>query len=215
MMGVICLVLGYSGSGKSSSLRNFEPGEIGIFNIAGKRLPFRKDLKPISKIKDRRIGYEDIKKSLKANKLKAYCCDDSNYLMAFENFSKAHQTGYGKFTDIAVNFEQLLETALDTDDDTIFYLFMHPETDETGRLKPKTVGKMIDNQLTIEGLVPITLYSYKDDSGFHFATESDGTTPVKSPPGMFDSAVIDNDLKLVDSAIREYWGMSPLDGSHE
>ena len=204
-MGVSVLILGYSGSGKSTSLRNFEEGEIGIFNVAGKPLPFRKKL-PVAN----RAGYSTIMQALPRGKMRAYVIDDANYLMAFQNFAMARQSGYGKFTEMAVNFEQLLEAANATDDDTIVYFMMHPDTDEAGRLKPKSIGKMLDNQLTIEGMFPIVLLSERDEQGFCFITQSDGTTPVKAPMGMFDQARIDNDLKAVDSTIREYWGMAPL-----
>lgn len=206
-MGVSVLILGYSGSGKSTSLRNFEEGEIGIFNVAGKPLPFRKKL-PVAN----RAGYSTIMQALPRGKMRAYVIDDANYLMAFQNFAMARQTGYGKFTEMAVNFEQLLEAANATDDDTIVYFMMHPDTDEAGRLKPKSIGKMLDNQLTIEGMFPIVLLSERDEQGFCFITQSDGTTPVKAPMGMFEQARIDNDLKAVDSTIREYWGMAPLTG---
>lgn len=204
-MGVSCLILGFSGSGKSTSLRNFERGEVGIFNTAGKPLPFRKKLD-----KADRCNYGIIRESLKSNSRNAYVIDDANYLMAFQNFALAKQTGYSKFTDMAVNFEQLLEAANATNDDTVVYFLMHPDYDDAGRMKAKTIGKMLDNQLTIEGMFPIVLLADRDDSGFHFITQSDGTNPVKAPMGMFDEPKIDNDLKAVDTAIREYWGMAPL-----
>lgn len=206
-MGVSVLILGHSGSGKSTSLRNFEEGEVGIFNVAGKPLPFRKRLPKID-----RAQYNQIHGSLAANKLRAYVIDDANYLMAFQNFALAKQSGYGKFTDMAVNFERVLEAANATNDDTITYVFMHPDYDEGGRMKPKSIGKMLDNQLTIEGMFPIVLLADNDDSGYHFVTKSDGTNPVKAPMGMFEDAVIDNDLKAVDCIIRDYWGMAPLAG---
>jgi len=206
-MGVSVLILGHSGSGKSTSLRNFEEGEIGIFNVAGKPLPFRKKLKKLDK-----CAYNQIHMSLAKNALRAYVIDDANYLMAFQNFRLAKQSGYGKFTDMAVNFEQLLEAANDTNEDTIVYFLMHPDYDEAGRMKAKTIGKMLDNQLTIEGMFPIVLLAESDDAGFHFVTKSDGSTPVKAPMGMFEEAKIDNDLKAVDAAIREYWQMKPLNG---
>lgn len=204
-MGVSCLILGHSGSGKSSSLRNFNEGEIGIFNVAGKPLPFRKKLTKLDK-----AAYNQIHQSLAKNAMRAYVVDDANYLMAFQNFRLAKQTGYGKFTDMAVNFELLLEEANGTNEDTIVYFFMHPDFDESGRMKAKTIGKMLDNQLTIEGMFPIVLLADRDDAGFHFYTQSDGTTPVKTPMGMFDEAIIDNDLRYVDAVIRDYWQMRPL-----
>ena len=204
-MGVSVLILGHSGSGKSTSLRNFEEGEVGIVNVAGKPLPFRKKLPMLNK-----AMYNQIHNSLAKNALRAYVIDDANYLMAFQNFRLAKQQGYGKFTDMAVNFEQLLEAANDTNDDTIVYFLAHPDYDEAGRMKFKTIGKMLDNQLTVEGMFPIVLLADSDDTGFHFITKSDGTTPVKAPMGMFDEQKIDNDLKAVDAAIREYWQMGPL-----
>lgn len=204
-MGVSVLVLGHSGSGKSTSLRNFDDGEIGIFNVAGKPLPFRKKLSKLD-----HAVYNQIHQVLARNKVRAYVVDDANYLMAFQNFRLAKQSGFGKFTDMAVNFEQLLEAANNTNEDTIVYFFMHPDYDDAGRMKAKTIGKMLDNQLTIEGMFPIVLLADRDDSGFYFATQSDGTTPVKTPMGMFDEARIDNDLKFVDATIRDYWGMRPL-----
>lgn len=206
-MGVSVLVLGHSGSGKSTSLRNFEEGEIGIFNVAGKPLPFRKKLSSVGKTQS---TYQTIRQTLACNKSKAYVIDDANYLMAFQNFNKAKEIGYGKFTDMALEFEKLLEMANSTDEDTIVYFMMHPEYDEGGRLKPKTIGKMLDSQLCVEGMFPIVLRAFKDDSGYHFATQSDGNDPVKTPMGMFDEQIIDNDLKFVDNAIREYWGMKPI-----
>lgn len=204
-MGVSVLVLGHSGTGKSTSLRNFKQGEIGIFNVAGKPLPFRGKMSKVD-----HPTYAQMKQSLKANKLKAYVVDDANYLMAFQSFAKANEKGYDKFTSMAVDFEQLLEAANNTNDDTIVYFFMHPDYDDAGRLKPKTIGKMLDNQLCIEGMFPIVLITERDDTGYHFITQTDGSTPAKSPMGMFDELVIDNDLKEVDSTIRAYWNMKPI-----
>lgn len=203
-MGVSVLIIGRSGSGKSTSLRNFEPNEVGVFDVAGKPLPFRKRLNVVHK-----AGYNVIHQALKKNKLRAYVVDDANYLMAFQNFALANQTGYGKFTTMAVNFEQLLESANSTNEDTITYFLMHPEYDEQGRMKPKTIGKMLDNQLCIEGMFPIVLVAERMEDGYRFITQSDGQTCAKSPIGLFDSSTIDNDLKSVDSAIRDYWGMRP------
>lgn len=204
-MGVSVLILGHSGSGKSTSLRNFEDGEVGIFNVAGKPLPFRKALPKVDG-----PTYGQIMQSLDANRLRAYVIDDANYLMAFQNFAMARQPGYGKFTEMAVNFEQLLEAANRTSPDTAVYFMMHPDYDEAGRMKAKTIGKMLDNQLTVEGMFPIVLMTECGQSGHVFVTASDGTNPVKAPMGMFPEPSMENDLKAVDGIIREYWGMAPL-----
>lgn len=204
-MGVSVLILGHSGSGKSTSLRNFESGEIGIFNPARKPLPFPKKLQ-VANTKE----YDSINGSLHGNRLNAYVIDDANYLMAFENFAKVDERGYDKFTKMAFNFEQLLESASQTNDDTIVYFLMHPEYDETGRLKPKTIGKMLDQQLNVEGMFPIVLMAEHNEAGYGFVTADSGNGPVKAPMGMFPESFMDNDLKKVDSIIREYWGMAPL-----
>lgn len=204
-MGVSVLVLGASGSGKSTSLRNFEPGEVAVFDVAGKPLPFRKRLDVAH-----RPSYGVIMKKLKENSRRAYVIDDANYLMAFQNFALASVKGYDKFTTMAVNFEQLLEASNATDEDTVTYYLMHPEYDVDGRMKPKSIGKMLDSQLCIEGMFPIVLVAQRMEDGYRFVTQTDGNTPAKTPMGMFPDVIIDNDLKMVDSAIREYWGMRPL-----
>lgn len=199
-MGISVLVLGESGSGKSTSLRNFEPDEVGIFNVAGKPLPFRKKLPKVDN-----SGYGTILKILKDPKLKKYVIDDSQYLMAFESFDHAKETGYGKFTNMALNFRNLIDFVIrHTPDDVIVYFLHHTEKGEDGRIKAKTLGKMLDNQLTVEGLFSIVLLCQVEGSEHYFITNSDGSNPAKSPMEMFDLR-IPNDLKFVDSKIREYW----------
>ncbi|MBR5635570.1 MAG: hypothetical protein IKW81_01400 [Pseudobutyrivibrio sp.] len=199
-MGVPVLVLGASGSGKSTSLRNFEQEEIRILNVAGKPLPFRKKL-----LKADNPTYEQIAAVLKKNEVKAYAIDDSQYLMAFESFAHAKDTGYGKFTNMALNFKALIDCAIkNTSPDTIIYFLHHTELAEDGRLKAKTLGKMLDNQLTVEGLFSIVLLCQVEGSEHYFITNSDGSNPAKSPMEMFEMK-IPNDLKMVDTTIREYY----------
>ncbi len=199
-MGIPVMVLGESGSGKSTSLRNFEADEVGIFNVAGKPLPFRKKLKKADNAR-----YETIIKTLSNPKLKTYVIDDSQYLMAFEAFDRAKETGYGKFTDMALNFRNLIDFIVrKTPEDIIVYFLHHVETTDQGRMKAKTQGKMLDNQLTLEGLFSIVLLCVAEGLEHYFLTNSDGTNPAKSPMEMLDLKM-DNDLKLVDQKIREYW----------
>lgn len=182
-------------------MRNFEPGEIGIFNVAGKPLPFRKKL-PLAN----NARYDTIIKTLSAPKLKTYVIDDSQYLMAFEMFDRANERGYDKFTNMAVNFRNLINFIVTrTPDDVIVYFMHHTELADDGKLKAKTVGKMLDNQLTVEGLFSIVLLCKAEGSEHYFLTNNDGSSPAKSPMEMFD-LMIDNDLKLVDKTIREYYG---------
>ena len=202
-MGIPVMILGPSGSGKSTSLRNFSPEEVGIFNVAGKPLPFRKQLP-----KKDNATYTTIFKGLINPKLKRYVIDDSQYLMCFEAFAKAKETGYGKFTDMALNFYNLVQFVIQQlPSDVVVYFLHHTETDEFGKVKAKTLGKMLDNQLTIEGLFSIVLLCTVEGSEHLFITNSDGNNPAKSPMEMFDMR-IENDLKMVDDTIREYYNLN-------
>ena len=202
-MGIPVLVLGDSGSGKSTSMRNFSEDEVGIFNVASKPLPFRKNMKKVDG-----ATYQKIFKGLSAPKLKTYVIDDSQYLMAFEMFSKAKETGYGKFTDMALNFYNLVQFVIQqTPPDVIVFFLHHVQKSDYG-IKAKTVGKMLDDQLTLEGLFSIVLMAKCDSGRYYFQTHNGGYDTVKSPMGMFETDEIDNDLKLVDQTIREYWGLN-------
>jgi len=210
VIGNLVMILGKSGSGKSASLRNFGQGEVGVFSVAGKRLPFRSKIQVVSY----GVSYGMIMKTLKANKSRAYVIDDAGYLLQFANFARAKETGFAKFTDIALEFERLLSTAIKTNDDTNVYFLMHPDTDDMGREKPKTIGKMLDERLCVEGLFPIVIdckvQTGEDGRPCHvFVTENDGMNLAKAPMGMFEP-VMDNDLKAVDSTIRDYYEMAPI-----
>ena len=201
-MGIPVLVLGASGSGKSAALRNFETEEVGIYNVASKPLPFRKQMMVVN-----HANYDRIKAGLKSNKLKCYVIDDSQYLMAFGLFARAKEVGYQKFTDCALDFYNLVQTVInDTSKDTVVYFLHHVDLDDSGHVKAKTSGKMLDNQLTLEGLFSIVLLCETDGKKHWFTTQSDGFTTAKSPMGLFPLE-IDNDLKFVDQSIREYYGM--------
>lgn len=204
-MGIACLVLGKSGSGKSASMRNFNKDDVRILNVASKPLPFRN---VNNLMKADKATYGMIKGALKSGQSLSYVIDDAQYLMAFESFEKSNITGYGKFTDMAKNFEEMLRFIQeDTSPDTVVYVLQHVDTDENGNVKAKTLGKMLDQQLDIHGLFTICLMSVANEKGYHFVTQSDGTNPCKSPMGMFENNEIDNDLKIVDDAIREYYGL--------
>lgn len=202
-MGVPVLILGASGSGKSCSLRNFEPSEVGIFNVAGKPLPFRKHLTVADN-----ASYDLIRKALKKNALRRYVIDDSQYLMAFYMFDHAKEVGYAKFTNCALDFRNLIDFIVrGTSPDTLVYLLHHIDRDDQGYIKAKTQGKMLENQLCLEGLFSIVLLCETDGKTHWFCTQSDGFTPAKSPMDMFPEK-IDNDLKMVDNTIRDYYGFT-------
>ena len=216
-MGNVIGVEAESGMGKSYALRNFEPNEVAVYNVSGKPLPFKKKLSMV-KTSDMKWIANDIRR----NSMNCYVIDDAGLAMAFYLFGKVNETGYGKFTQVAKDFYDLVQTAIrETSDDTNIYFLMHTErSDDGNRIKMKTAGKMIDNQLTLESLFSIVLYGVTDGKRHYFVTQSDGVTTAKSPVGMFPLE-IDNDLKAVDTAIREYYGMAKIgtpekkkDGKH-
>jgi hypothetical protein len=202
-MGVPVLVMGESGSGKTFSIRNFKPDEVGIFSVEKGRLPFKGDFKV-----KKRATYKDISGVFKDPKLKRYVIDDAQYLMVNELFDRAKEVGYQKYTDLAISFRNLIHGInYSLPDDVIVYILHHTETDSnTGKVKAKTVGKMIDQYLTLEGCFDIVLLAETDGKEHYFITQSDGNTTAKSPYGMFPEK-IDNDLQKVDAAIRDFWGL--------
>ena len=194
------MILGATGSGKTYSIKNFDVDEVGIFSVEKGRLPFKKKFKVAKNAK-----YQTIFQVLSDPKLKTYVIDDSQYLLVNEMFDRAKDTGYGKFTDMALNFRNLIHYINQkVPDDVIVYFLHHTEKTEDGRIKAKTVGRMLDEKLTVEGCFDIVLLTSVQGQEHYFITQSDGYTTAKSPEGMFEPQ-IPNDLKAVDDAIRLYW----------
>ena len=136
--------------------------------------------------------------------------DDAQYLMAFEYMERAKEVGFTKFNDIGQNFFYLVKTAISLPDNKIVYFLMHIERTDAGTEKAKTIGQIIDNKITLEGLFTIVLKTVVQVSGkgkreYFFSTENNGADTVKSPMGMFEGSLIDNDLKLVDDTIRRFY----------
>ena len=204
-MGIPVLILGESGSGKTFSIRNFKPDEVGIFSVEKGRLPFRGDFKV-----KKNATYKDIMRAVEKPSLKRYVIDDSQYLLVNEFFDRAKETGYQKFTDMALNFRNLIhDINQKAPDDVVFYFLHHTEYDtQSCKVKAKTVGKMLDQYLTLEGCFDIVLLCQTDGNEHYFVTQSDGYTTAKSPADMFGGVLkIGNDLKVVDDAIRLYWSL--------
>lgn len=214
-MAIPVLVIGRSGSGKTYSLKNFQADEVGVISVEKGRLPFKTDIKAIKVPKDPTNGeardaagvnaakYAWITKAIKAAKVPAVVIDDSQYLLLNELFDRVNERGYDKFTFMAVHFRDLIHAINEMEDDNkIVYFLHHSEVDADGREKVKTVGKMLDDKLVVEGLFDIVLYC----QDHKFFTQSNGQSTAKTPEDMFELE-IPNDLKMVDTTIREYYGM--------
>lgn len=213
-MGAIpVFVIGRSGSGKTYSLKNFNANEVGVISVEKGRLPFKTDIKTVRIPKDFTVNtsaqlnaakYAWIEMIISKSKAKSIIIDDSQYLLVNELFDRSKEKGYDKFTDIAVNFRNLVHFVNDLpDDDKIVYFLHHSEADSDGREKAKTIGRMLDEKLTLEGCFDIVLYC----QDHKFYTQGVGMSTAKTPEGMFDADEIPNDLKAVDIAIREYYGL--------
>ncbi|MCQ2125124.1 MAG: ATP-binding protein [Fibrobacter sp.] len=196
------MVYGESGTGKSTSLRNFQPGECSVINVSKKPLPFRNQL-PVAKTDD----YKVITDLLQKSKSKSLVIDDATYLMTNEFMRTAKVTGFQKFTDMAKNFFDMIQTAINLPDDKIVYIMGHVERDQFGNESFKSIGKLLSEKVTLEGLFTIVLKTVVKDGRYQFATQTNGMDTVKSPMGMFEQTLIDNDLKAVDQQIRSYYGI--------
>ena len=201
-MSILCMVYGQSGTGKSTSLRNINPDEVAVNNVSGKPLPFRTKLKTYNT-----DDYNKILNALSKTERKSIVIDDATYLMVGEFMRNAKVAGFQKYTDMAVSFNNLIEFASKLPDDVIVYFMGHSEQADDGREHFKTIGKMLDNYVTVEGKFTIVLKTVVQDGRYMFSTQNNGQDTVKSPLGLFDNLLIDNDLKFVDEKIREYWNI--------
>ena len=202
-MGMPVLVMGESGTGKTYSIKGFKKGEALVFSVEKGRLPFKTDIEIV-----KRAGYAEIGMEFKNPSYKTYIIDDSQYLLVNEMFDRAKETGYQKWTDIAKRFRDVIHYINSKmPDDVIVYFLHHTEYDSnSGRTKAKTVGKLLDNQLTVEGCFDVVLMTQIENGEHYFITQSDGFSTCKSPEDMFEQK-IPNNLKAVDDAIRAYYGI--------
>ena len=201
------LIMGGSGTGKSTSLRNLPADETAIINVTNKAMPFRN--KNGIKIVNCN-NYEQMIKAILSTKKRIIVVDDSSYMMTFENFDKATNKGYDKFTNMAVNYYNLITTPQHCDGEKIIYFICHEELDENLVAHPKTIGKMLSQQLVIEGLFTVVLRSLLKNGEYVFQTHNDGTSVCKSPIDMFQEDFIPNDLLEVDKILREYYEFKPI-----
>lgn len=212
MAQVIC-VLGSSGSGKSTSLRNFKKGEVIVFEVAGKPLPFKNDFGNFVKYNndEKNISYDSILNGfskLNDKTPKTIVIDDSQYLMAFENFDNVKNKSFDKYVQMALNFQNLIRQASLLPDDINVYFLHHTSKDDDGFQHMKTLGKMLDNQLTVDGLFTTIIVATRKDKKYVFQVhDEDGLSTCKTPLGLYDENTIyvENDLKAFDTNLREFY----------
>jgi len=219
------LIIGQSGTGKSTSLETLDPKETFIINPAKKPLPFKgfktkytawSTSNPTGNLLNNDSPVTIMQTlefiTTKRPEIKTIIVDDANYIMAFEYIKRAKETGYQKFTDIGTNFSNIITKGTSLRSDINFIVIMHPETETDAfgnkQVKAKSVGKLVDQYLNIEGMFSIVLYSKviksEKSMDYVFITQNDGTNTGKSPKGMFETYEIPNDLNYVLTKINEY-----------
>lgn len=202
------MVIGKSGAGKSHAMNGLDENRTLIVNVCGKRFPFTKKFKYILKSKDINVIKSQLLKM--PSDIKVVVIDDFGYIMT-DMFMKGHSAGdqfklYNAIGDTIYGFFNFIQDELP--DDVIVYLIMHEDENDNGSIKPRTIGKLLDQKVCLEGMVTVCLRAVTTRDGRHiFRTQSDGYDVAKSPEGMFESDEIPNDLAAVDKRIREFWGI--------
>ena len=207
-MAIPVLIIGKSGSGKSTSLRNCTNNpEWNMVNVLNKPLPFKGKIPSV--VTD---DYQQVMKSLAGSKAKSIVVDDAGYLIT-NYFMKNHSSKgagnaiFSMYNTLADNFWNLIEFIKKLPDDKIVYIIMHEDINDFGDIKPKTIGKMLDEKICLEGMFTIVLRCVQENGKHLFITQADGGAVSKSPMGMFETLEIGNDLLYVDKTIREYYGL--------
>lgn len=204
-MGIPVLVMGKSGSGKSASLRNCTEG-FAMIKVLNKTLPFKGKIPCVTT-----DDYQQIMKQLCVDQFKSFVIDDAGYLITNHFMSKHSTVGggnavFGLYNDLGDRFWNLIQFVINKlPNDKIVYIVMHEDTNDFGDIKPKTIGKLLDEKVCIEGMFTIVLRCVCENGVHKFITQTDAGAVSKSPIGMFESLEIDNDLRIVDETIRSYY----------
>ena len=217
-MALPVLIIGKSGAGKSTSMRKYEDFAqgLGIISVLGKPMPFKNDIKPY--VTD---DYNKIKGALSKFKAQSIVIDDAGYLitnafMRGHAGSKKGNAVFELYNDMADNFWGLINFVTHhLDANKIVYIIMHEDESDSGAVKPKTIGKLLDDKVCVEGMFTIVLRASYQDGKHLFLTQTNGLDVAKSPLEMFSEITIDNDLAIVDNSIREYYNLYKLDDAKE
>jgi len=212
-MSNLIVILGESGTGKSTSIRNLDPSETYIINVLSKPLPIKGYKNKYSSEKKNFFETDDYDLIIKCIKgvnekrldVKTIIIDDFSFLMNNEFMKNCQKKGYDKFTDMALNVFSILEVCKSLRPDLLCYIMCHTEKDHAGIIKPKTVGKMTGDYVGISERVSVVLHTQVIDGKYKFLTQNDGVCVAKSPLGMFDDMLIDNDLAQIRNAIESYY----------
>jgi energy-coupling factor transporter ATP-binding protein EcfA2 len=205
-MATVTLILGKSGSGKSSSLRNLSPAISSLIQVIPKPLPFRdsKAWKPYVTDNWQHVIARAQAAAAKGGR-KIIIIDDFQYILANEFMRRSEEKGFDKFTEIGRHTWNIFEALLRLPEDIRVYILSHTEETESGQVKMKTIGKMLDEKITLEGMVTIVLRAVVQDGQHLFSTRNSGSDTTKAPMGMFDDPFVDNDLASIDAAICDYY----------
>jgi len=210
-MSIATMILGESGTGKSTSLRHLDPARTLLIQAIRKPLPFRSTgwrVKASMKADGNIIqtdSAELIERAMRMLNHDVVVIDDFQYVMSNEFMRRSDEKGFEKFTDIGRNAWNVLRAATDLADNRRVYILAHTATDDLGRTKLKTIGKLLDEKITPEGMVTTVLRTVVRDGQYFFATQNSGSDTTKSPMGLFDDLLIPNDLAAVDAAICDYY----------
>lgn len=210
-MSIATLILGTSGTGKSTSLRNMSPAETLLIQTIPKPLPFRsKEWKPVKEGGNIIVSADSaqIITAMEKTSRPVIIVDDFQYLLVTEFMSRAHETGYTKFTEMASHYYDVLTKAANLAPHKRVYLLSHTDQNEAGQVKAKTIGKLLDEKVTVEGLVTIVLRTQVINGKHVFSTKNSGSDTTKTPMELFAEEHIDNDLAAVDAALVAYYELN-------
>ena len=205
-MSISTIIIGESGSGKTSALRNMDGTKVALIQVVPKPLPFRSTgWKPFAT--DRHDKIIAAMQKAADGGYKVIVIDDFQYLMSNEFMARAYEKGYDKFTELARHAWEVITKATCLPDDVRVYILSHIATGDDGIARLKTIGKLLDEKITLEGMVTVVLRTAVMDGDYRFRVKNSGSDTVKTPIGMFEGETIENDLKLVDETIRNYYGI--------